>query len=369
MSKSKPHIIVGGGIIGLATGWRLLREGAERVEIFEAGEAGRSGAAWVAAGMVSPKAEASYEDMDIYEEGVRSLDLYTRFLEELAQDATVTVPQLDRCGAMMLATNADEVREIDRQLEFRTRVAVPAKRWSGDEAREHEPLLSSKVRAALWLEGDAQINNRTLLLALRSAFENRGGVLHEDSLVSEIVVHDECATAIRSNEEETVGKTITIAAGAWSSKIGGLTPNIPVRPVKGQVIGLRSQPFVKLKQPIRTSKVYLVPKDDGRLLLGATAEEVGFDKRVIAGPIMELLHRAWEIVPAIYELEIEEMLASFRPATIDHRPLMGQTHIEGLYYATGHWRHGILMAPLASTKIAREIMAYEGVPLSEEAFV
>jgi glycine oxidase len=363
----RKRIIVGGGIIGLATGWRLLREGAEHVEIFEAGEAGRSGAAWVAAGMVSPKAEAGFEDLDIYEDGVRSLSLYPQFLEELAEDSTVAVPQLDRSGTLLLATNPDEVREIDRQFDFRNRVGVPSKRWNGDEAREHEPLLSSKVRAALWLEGDAQINNRALLLALKSAFESRGGILHEHTPVNEVVTRGDRAVAVRTNSEEHEAQNITIAAGAWSSKIGGFVPNITVRPVKGQVIGLRGQPFAKLKQPIRTTKVYLVPKDDGRLLLGATAEEVGFDKRVIAGPIMEMLHRAWEIVPAIYELEIEEVLASFRPATIDHRPIIGPSNIEGLYYATGHWRHGILMTPLASTTLAKQIMATKPATHYEEA--
>ncbi|HZK75960.1 MAG TPA: glycine oxidase ThiO [Candidatus Kapabacteria bacterium] len=356
MTNTKPHIIVGGGIIGLSIGWRLLRAGAEHVEIFEAGEAGRSSAAWVAAGMLSPRAEAGFEDLDIYEEGLRSLELYPKFLDDLRDDVDELAPSIDHCGALVLAVNADQSRELDRQFEFRKRAGIPVQKLSGEAAREREPLLSTKVTAALWLEQDAQINNRKLLIALKAAFLKRGGLLREGSRVSEIVTRDDRAVAVRCGEEKEEAETITIAAGAWSSNIGGLTPDIPVRPVKGQMIGLRMTPQSRLRQPVRTSNVYLVPKDDGRLLVGATAEEVGFDKRIIAGNIMELLHHAWEIVPAIYELEIEELLASFRPATRDHRPIVGISETENLFYATGHWRHGILMAPLAADLLSKIII-------------
>jgi glycine oxidase len=371
MSKSNPHIIVGGGIMGLAIGWRLLREGAGRmsdhpVEIFESGEAGKSGASWAAAGMLSPRAEAGFEDLDLYEEGLQSLDLYPQFLEELREDAGELVPEIDRCGTLVLATNADEVRELDRQYEFRKRVNIPVERLSGDAAREREPLLSTKVTAALWLEQDAQINNRRLCIALREAFLKRGGILREGYKVSQIVTRDGRAVAVRFGDEEMAAQSVTIAAGAWSSKIGGLEPAIAVRPVKGQMIGLRMTPHARLRQPVRTPRVYLVPKDDGRLLVGATAEEVGFDARIIAGSIMELLRFAWEIVPAIYELEIEELLAGFRPATRTHRALVGRSEIENLFYATGHWRHGILMAPFTADIISKAIANHT---VSKEALV
>lgn len=350
----KPHIIIGGGVMGLSIGWRLLREGVERVEIFEASKAGTSGACWVAAGMLSPRSEAGFEDFDVYEEGVRSLDLYPEFLDELREDAGDLVPTLDHCGQLVLATNSDEVREIDRQFEFRKRAGIPVERLTADATREREPLLSTKVTGALWLEADAQINNRRLVLALKEAFLKRGGILHEHTSISEIVVRNNAAVAVRCGQEEIPAEHITIAAGAWSSKIGGIEP-IPVRPVKGQMIGLRMTPHVKLKQPVRTSRVYLVPKDDGRLLVGATAEEAGFDRRIIAGNIMELLHYAWEIVPAIYELELEETLASFRPATRNHRAIACSSNIENVFIATGHWRHGILMAPLTAKIVAQAI--------------
>ncbi len=358
MAETKPHIIVGGGIIGLSIGWRLLREGVEHVEIFESGEAGRSSAAWVAAGMLSPRAEAGFEDMDVYEDGVRSLELYPRFLEELCEDVGDRVPRLERTGTLVCAVNADQSRELDRQFDFRKRAGIPTQKLSGDEAREREPLLSTKVTSALWLEADAQINNRKLLLALREAFHVRGGILREGTTVSDVIIRDNKAKAVQFGDEEEEAATITIAAGAWSSKIGGLHAAIPVRPVRGQMLGLRMTPHSTLQQPVRTTNVYIVPKDDGRLLVGATAEEVSFDQRVIAGPIMELLHRAWELVPAIYELEIEEILASFRPATRDHRAIVGPSEYENLFYATGHWRHGILEAPLAADTLTRIILEH-----------
>lgn len=356
MPGTKPHIIVGGGIIGLSIGWRLLREGAEHVTIFEAGDVGRSAAAWVAAGMLSPRAEAGFEDLDLYEEGLQSLELYPRFLEELQEDVGELAPAIDRCGTLMCAVNTDQSRALNRQFEFRMRMGIPVQKLSGYEAREREPLLSTKVTSALWLEADAQINNRKLLIALREAFLKRGGVLREGTPVSEIVARDGEVVAVRACDEEEPCETCTIAAGAWSYKIGGLMPSIPVRPVKGQMITLRMTPQSKLHGPVRTSDVYLVPKDDGRLLIGATAEEAGFDKRVIAGSVMELLHHAWELFPAVYELEVEEILAGFRPATRDHRAIVGPTEIHNLFYATGHWRHGILMAPLAAKTISSVIL-------------
>src|SRR5438132_10756607 len=119
-----PHIIVGGGIIGLSIGWELLRAGAEKVEIFDAGEAARSGATWVAAGMLAPRAEANFEEVGIYHAGVASLNLFPDFLRELERDAH-SVPKLDRCGSLMIATNADDRRDLDRQFEFRKRIGCP----------------------------------------------------------------------------------------------------------------------------------------------------------------------------------------------------------------------------------------------------
>jgi glycine oxidase len=349
-----PHIIVGGGIIGLSIGWELLRSGAEHVEIYEAGEAVRSGATWVAAGMLAPRAEANFEEVGIYHAGVASLNAYPAFLARLSEDAD-DVPKLDTCGSLMIATNVDDKRELDRQFDFRKRIGCPAERLDGSAAREREPLLGPRVTAALWLDGDAQINNRTLALALKQAFLKRGGILHEHMRVKLVVRNGELVTGILVADEVIQAASVTIATGA-DVQIEGID-TLPVRPVKGQMIGLRAEPFAMLKQPILATKAYLVPKDDGRLLIGTSAEEVGFDKRVTAGPILNILHRAWEIVPAIYELEIEEIITGFRPTPRDHKPIVGRGTATNLYYATGHYRHGILHAPLAARLISQLVLS------------
>lgn len=343
-----PHIIVGGGIIGLSIGWELLCAGREHVEIYEAGEAARSGATWVAAGMLAPRAEANFEEVGIYHAGVESLNLFPDFLARLHDDAD-DVPMLDRCGSLMIATNADERRDLDRQHDFRKKIGCPTERLDGDAAREREPLLGPRVNAALWLEDDAQINNRTLALALKQAFLKRGGVLREHTRVQGLVRDGDAIRSVHVGDEMIDAASVTIATGA-EMQIDGLDP-IPVRPVKGQMVGLRAQPFAMLRQPILAPKAYLVPKDDSRLLIGTSAEEVGFDRRVTAGPILNILHRAFEMVPAIYELEIEEITTGFRPTSRDHKPIVGRGTAQNLYYATGHYRHGILHAPLAARMI------------------
>jgi glycine oxidase len=351
--SDKPHVIIGGGIIGLSIGWQLLRDGAEHVEIYEAGEAARSGATWVAAGMLAPRAEANFEEVGIYHAGVASLNLFPEFLRELAQDAH-DVPKLDRSGSLMIATNADDRRELDRQFEFRKRIGCPVERLDGSAAREREPLLGPRVVSALWLEDDAQINNRTLALALKEAFIARGGVLQERTRVTSVVRSGDHVSGVQVGEQIIAASSVTVATGA-DFEIDGID-KIPVRPVKGQMIGLRGQPFAQLRQPVLAIKAYLVPKDDDRLLIGTSAEEVGFDKRVTAGPILNILHRAFEMVPAILELEIEEIITGFRPTSRDHKPVVGRGSADNLYYATGHYRHGILHAPLAAQMISQMVL-------------
>jgi len=349
-----PHIIIGGGIIGLSIGWELLRAGAEHVEIFEAGEAARSGATWVAAGMLAPRAEANFEEVGIYHAGVESLNLYPDFLKRLREDAE-HVPKLDRCGSLLIATNSDERRDLDRQFEFRKRIGCPVERLTGEAAREREPLLGPRVTSALWLEDDAQINNRALALALKEAFVKRGGELHEQRRVEAVMRERQAAQGIQVASELVPAASVTIATGA-DVQIEGIDA-LPVRAVKGQMIGLRAEPFAKLRQPLLSPRAYLVPKEDGRLLAGASSEEVGFDRRVTAGPIMEILHRAWEIVPAIYELEIEEIVTGFRPTARDHKPIVGRGSAANLYYATGHYRHGILLAPVTARLMSNLILS------------
>jgi glycine oxidase len=337
------HIIIGGGIIGLSLGWQLARSGA-KVEIYESASGIRSGAGWNAAGMLAPHAEAGYEEEALFNLCKESLSLYENFLSELSEDVKVSeVPKLDKCGSLIVALTSDDIQILNRQYEFRKTLGdTGMEMLRGSEAREREPLLSPKVKQALFLRDDAQINNRKLIIALHEAFLNCGGILHEHQQINEI---NQFASA----------DSITIAAGASISKISGIEA-IGIRPVKGQVITLKSESFAKLNHLIRSPRIYIAQKDDDRLLLGASVEEKGFDKRITAGPVMELLHYAWEALPVIYELEIAELQTGFRPASNDHCPVIGESDTENIFFATGHYRNGILLAPITAYALRDEII-------------
>jgi len=303
-----PHIIIGGGIIGLSVGWQLLRAGIP-VEIYEESSAPRSGAGWVAAGMLAPNAEAGYEEHALFKLCNESLSVYRNFLEELNEDVKKSeIPKLDRCGSMIVAVTSDDVQILKRQFEFRKSLGeVSMIMLTGSEAREKESLLSPKVKQALFLPNDAQINNRKLLEALYEAFLNLGGKIHDHSRVNNIVIHNGKVEAIEINEAVIEASSITVAAGALIGKIPGVE-KVGIRPVKGQMIGLKAYDSIRLQHLIRSPRVYLAHKDDGRILIGASVEEKGANRNITAGPIMELLHYAWEAVPFVYELEIPEQV-------------------------------------------------------------
>lgn len=356
-SEKNPYCIIGGGIVGLAVGWQLARQG-QKVEIFERDHAGRA-SSWVAAGMLAPHAEAGFEEIDLLHLGQESLRLYPRFLEELEEDTGITV-QLDRSGTLMIGLDRDDVERLRRLYDFRKQLQLPVQWMSGTEARELEPLLSPKTTAAIWIPDDAQVDNRALVEALRIAFQKRGGVLHEHTPVAAVrIEHDEVLGIQTDNRELDAPLCgVVLAAGCWSKAIGGIPEALapPVRPVKGQILTLRMNKSCKLSHVIHAPDAYLVPKRDGRLMVGATSEEMGFDLSPTAGPVMKLLERAWEAVPSVYELSLEEIQVGLRPGSRDHAPILGETAIRGLYYATGHYRHGILLTPITAYGLSELIL-------------
>ncbi len=354
--SNKPHIIIGGGIIGLSLGWQLLRAGIP-VEIYEESSAPHSGAGWNAAGMLAPQAEAGFEEEALFNLCNLSLSLYEQFLQELNEDVQkAMVPKLDRCGSLIVAITSDDIKILERQNNFRKSLGHGGKIISGNEAREREPLLSPKVKQALYLENDAQINNRKLLEALLEAFINRGGIIHDYSHVDRIHISHGIAEAIVIGETIHQASGITVAAGALIGKISGID-TVGIRPVKGQMIALKSDSLNQLNHLIRSPRVYLAAKDDGRLLIGASVEEQGRSRNITAGPIMELLHYAWEVVPLIYELEITDLQSGLRPASRDHCPIIGESDIKNIFYAAGHYRNGILLAPLTAYALKDEIIS------------
>jgi len=340
-------VIVGGGIIGLSIGWQLLRRDRE-VIAFDRGGAGRE-ASWVAGGMLAPHSEVGFEEEDFLRVGARSLELFPRLVGELEEDTGDRV-SLDSHGTLIVALNRDDMARIRRLFEFRQHLGLPVEWMLGSEAREREPLLSPKVTAAISLPDDIQVNSRRLVKVLRDAFVKRGGRLEENTEVEAIEVRGDRAVGVSTPSGVTDADAVVLAAGSWSSRIGGIPDALrpPVRPIKGQVVSLRQNGDVHFKHVIRSPDIYLVPKDDGRLIVGASQEEMGFDKTPTAGEVMRMLERGWEAVPAIYDLPLESIDVGLRPGSRDHMPIIGATAIEKLYYATGHFRHGILLTPLTA---------------------
>ncbi|HWF43908.1 MAG TPA: glycine oxidase ThiO [Candidatus Kapabacteria bacterium] len=337
------HVIIGGGIIGLSIGWQLARNG-NSVTIIERDIAGH-GASWVAAGMLPPYAEIGFEEVEFFQMCSESLALYPQLLAELASDLgpNHSVPKLDACGTLMIAMNADDESYLNRFHDFQIRIGLNSRTLSAAEAREREPLLSPRVKSALLLEGDKQIDNRMLVDALRNAFIACGG---------ELVEHTETGIGAIFNAE-----SIVVSAGAYASRVDArLKQTNPVRPVKGQIIRLQPTADIALRHMVRTPRVYLAQKESGRLVIGATAEEKGFDTTVTAGAVMDLLRNAWEAVPMTYELEVSEIAAGLRPATRTHLPYIGYSGESNIFYAIGHYRHGILLTPYTAYRMAEIIM-------------
>lgn len=348
---NKKISIIGGGVIGLSLGWQIARKGAE-VEIYERETAGK-GAGWVAAGMLTPQAELGFEEIELFNLSRKSLDIYPKFLKELNEDSGMDV-KMDRCGSLFAGFDSDDMRRLRRLYDFREKVDLPAKWLTGTEAKELEPMLSPKCTCGLWMPDDAQIENRDLLDALNTAAKNRGCVIHENSEVSSVKTEDGKVKAIVVNGNVIASPNIIVAAGAWSKQIEGIPENIlpPVRPVKGQIMSLSMNSESKLTHAVRGRDVYLVPKADGRLIVGASNEEMGFDTNPTAGEIYRILERAWETVPGIYEYPIQEIKVGLRPGSRDHEPIVGDSEIEGLYFATGHYRSGILLAPVTAVELS-----------------
>ncbi len=229
---------------------------------------------------------------------------------------------------------------------------------TGTEAREREPLLSPRVVSAVWLPDDAQIDNRALLRSLRQAFEAVGGLLLECTEVQQIDIADGQMKGVSTASSNFLFDKLVLAAGCWSGRIPGLPTELkpPIRPVKGQIITLKRTNDCDLQEIVRSPRMYLVPKEDGTLRLGASSEEKGFEQTPTAGVQKELLEEAWEAVPSIYDLPLLETTVGLRPASRDHAPIIGQTDVDDLYYATGHYRHGILLAPVTVYNLVDEIL-------------
>jgi glycine oxidase len=265
-------------------------------------------------------------------------------------------------GTLAVALTRDDVAELRFHYDYHLSLGICLEWLNGAEARRREPHLHPQVAAAVFSPLDHQVDNRRLVAALRRAFLAAGGRLHEHMPVSAIEVVGGRATAVRVADHRRDADVVVLAAGAWSAEIAGLpaAARPPVRPVKGQMLALRMPAQAPLlRHVLWTPRVYMVPREDGRLIIGGTVEERGFDASLTAGGVFALLEGAWRAMPTVEELPIDEMWVGFRPGSRDDAPLLGPTSVAGLVLATGHHRNGILLTPVTAESVSRFILSGE----------
>ncbi len=344
-------IVAGGGVIGLCVAWRAAQRGF-RVTVLD--PAPGQGASHAAAGMLTPVSEAAYGEKELFALGAASLERYPAFAAELA-DASGEPAGFRQTGTLQVGYDADDLAVIDELHGLQDSLGVAGRRLTARECRALEPMLDPSVRGGLLVEEDGSVDPRLLTRALQVA-AGRAGVEMIPQTAAEVIKdrHTEQIRGVRLADGATLTADWTVLAAGWNSvNIGGLPPDCrpPVRPVKGQVVRLRAPGgFLRhsVRGIVRGSAVYLVPREDGELVVGATQEELGPDTRVTAGGLWELLRDARALVPGITELEFTEAVARLRPGTPDNAPVIGPCRLPGLILATGHFRHGVLLAPVTA---------------------
>ncbi|MET9080543.1 glycine oxidase ThiO [Streptomyces sp. NPDC004237] len=367
-SHTSDVLVIGGGVIGLVTAWRAAQRGLATA-VVDPDPGG--GAAQVAAGMLAAVTELHYGEQTLLGLNLASARRYPDFAAELTE---LTGHDLGyrRCGTLAVALDADDRAHL-RELHTLQRQSGLESEWlSGRECRRLEPMLAPGVRGGLRVDGDHQIDPRRLAAALVAACERAGVVFHRD-WAERLEVVRERATGVLTRAGDTCGaRQVVLAGGSLSGRLAGVPDDVlpPVRPVKGQVLRLtvpkRYAPFLSrtVRAVVRGSQVYLVPRENGELVVGATSEELGWDTTVTAGGVYELLRDAHELVPGITELPLTETRAGLRPGSPDNAPLLGPTRLDGLLLATGHYRNGVLLTPVTGDVMA-ELLACGELP--EEA--
>ena len=364
-------VVVGAGLIGLAVAWRAAQRGL-RVALADP-EPG-SGASHAAAGMLAPVTEAHYGEERLLELNLASARRYPQFAAEL-EEVAGTPSGYAAHGTLAVAFDTGDRAVLGDLAAFHNRLGLDSQPLTGRECRELEPLLSPDVQSGLLVTGDHQVDNRLLVAALLAAVAHEKVPLYRER-VTELLVERGEAVGVRLAGGETLRAAhVVLAAGCHSTSIPGLPPGVlpPIRPVKGQILRLsvpaHAAPFLKrtVRGVVRGRQVYLVPREHGELVVGATVEEQGFDTQVTAGGVYELLRAAHGLVPGIGELPLTETLAALRPGSPDNAPLLGPTELPGLIAATGHYRHGVLLTPITADVIA-EVLETGKLPAQAQGF-
>jgi glycine oxidase len=318
-----------------------------------------TGASHAAAGMLAPLIEARLEEESIVRFGLDCLQYYPEFVSALEEETGERV-DYRREGTLIVGIDRDDLEHLRHLYDEQRRLGLPVEWLSGYECRQLEPCLATGIPGGIFSPQDHQVDNRQLIRALMKSLLMHAGV----TMIEEAGAGEFQNGAASGSLQFTTGRhTISagqyiVATGAHGDSLATLLPDMArlIRPVKGQIMRLDQTRMPLVDHVVRSPEMYLVPKSNGELVLGASAEDRGFDESVTAGPIFELLRAAWECVPGIYELPIIETIVGFRPATIDHAPLIGETELQQVALATGYYRHGILFAPYCAKLLSDRLL-------------
>ena len=367
LPRSADVVVIGGGVIGLTIARALAQRGVRDVCLIERAALGTE-ASFAAGGILAPQAEADGRD-EFFELACRSRDLYFDFAAGLLEETGVDA-ELDTTGTLYVALREGDVIEIEKRFDWQSRAGLAVERLTARQARELEPCIAETLRAALLFPRDVQIENRRLLNALVNSAMKRDVTIVTETNVESLSVDSRQTSSSSTKSVEGVQTssgfvschTVIVAAGTWSSMIEHAhTPKI--EPVRGQMICLDAKPQLT-RHVLYSPRGYLVPRKDGRLLAGSTSESAGFTKQVTAGGISSILANANEISPNIERLPILDTWAGLRPRAADGLPVLGPCdEIDGLFYATGHYRNGILLAPVTGELIAEAVVNGHVSPL------
>jgi glycine oxidase len=347
-------IVVGGGVIGLASAWTCATGG---LAVTLVDPTPGKGASWVAAGILAAVSEVSFGEerlADLLAEGARLWPAFAARLEE----ATGSTVGYRRCGCIAVGLDGSDRAVIDDVLALYETLGLEASRLSASECRRRVPALSPDVRGGGDLPGDHQVDNRRLVDALIAGCRGAGVEVIGPAVDHVVVVGDSAKGVVLADGTERSASVVVLAAGCETSAIRGVPPGVlpTVRPVKGHVVRLLGDPAEPLlpttvRGVVRGRSCYLVPRTDGSMVVGATVEERGFDRSVQVGAIHALLDDARSLVPGVDELELVECIAGLRPGTPDNGPFVGWTAVAGLAVATGHYRNGILLTPITADAV------------------
>lgn len=358
---SREVLIVGAGVIGLSIARELSRRGINRITIIDRRRAGHE-ATFAAGGMLAVQAETD-EAGDFFDLCRTSRDLYPQLAAELADETGIDI-ELDRAGTLYLAFTSSDSREIDHRFRWQKNAGLNVEKLSAAETRKIEPFVSPDVRESLIFPDDWQVENRKLAAALIRFAVDRGIDLREETECRRLIVKNGRVIGAETAGGKIYAQQTILAAGAWSSMIEADSVSVPeIRPIRGQIVGFQTAKRL-FNHVIYSPRGYLIPRADGRILAGATVEDVGFENRMTPDGIEYVSRNAFEIAPSISGLKIAEEISGLRPKASDALPVIGGfPHVENLIVAAGHYRNGILLAPITAAAVADMVVGHGVSPL------